>query len=349
MDANQHAVVRDNGLADLPKLEELVRCAVSLLDERLHVVARSIAGLPGGPFAGDAPADQSGTAAPYWARVSRDNVEIVGRVLVVRVLPVLLAMTAGLAILAAVVWSDASAGGAQRLPDLDQETPSALTITRRASAYVLGFDSAVRNVGDGPLIVDAHRPAPGTDTMTADQLIDRVGGPHDVVPGVGRLRYVVSPDHRHWHLLGFDRYRLRRAGVHEAAVRDRKSGFCLGDRYRITDRRLRSAPDEPRYTSRCGLAAPGLLGIQEGISVGYGDDYPANLEGQYLRLSGLPGGRYVLVHRVNGARLLSELSHRNNAASLLLQLRWRAGAPVVRILRRCPDSGRCDRPTSWAD
>ena len=66
-----------------------------------------------------------------------------------------------------------------------------------------------------------------------------------------------------------------------------------------------------------------MLGIQEGISVGYGDDYPANLEGQYLRLSGLAAGRYVLVHRVNGARHLQELDYRNNAASLLLQLRWR--------------------------
>ena len=276
-------------------------------------------------------------------------VAMLRRVLVIRVLPVLLAMAAGIAVLAAVDWSDASAAGSGRLPDLDQEAPTGLTITRTASAYVLGFDSAVRNVGDGPLIIDAHRPAPGTETMTADQLIDHDAAPHEVVPGVGKLRYVVSPDHRHWHLLGFDRYRLRRAGAREAAVRDRKSGFCLGDRYPVTDRRLPAAPAEPRYTSRCGLAAPGLLGIQEGISVGYGDDYAANLEGQYLRLSGLAAGRYVLVHRVNGARHLRELDYRNNAASLLLQLRWRSGAPMVRILRRCPDSGRCDRLTGRAD
>jgi hypothetical protein len=179
--------------------------------------------------------------------------------------------------------------------------------------------------------------------MTADQLIDHDAAPHELVSGVGRLRYVVSPDHRHWHLLGFDRYQLRRASAREAAVRDRKSGFCLGDRYRVTDRRLPAAPAEPRYTSRCGLAAPGLLGIQEGISVGYGDDYPANLEGQYLRLSGLRAGRYVLVHRVNGARRLRELDHGNNAASLLLQLRWRADEPMVRILKRCPDTSRCYR------
>ena len=48
--------------------------------------------------------------------------------------------------------------------------------------------------------------------MTADQVIEQrrraaAGGPRR-----RRLRYVVSPDHRHWHLLGFDRYELRRAG-----------------------------------------------------------------------------------------------------------------------------------------
>ena len=82
---------------------------------------------------------------------------------------------------------------------------------------------------------------------------------------------------------------------------------------------------------------------QEGISVGYGDDYAANLEGQYLRLTGLAPGRYVLVHRVNADRRLRELRYGNNAASLLLGLRWRKHRPVVRVLRSCPDTARCDR------
>ena len=89
---------------------------------------------------------------------------------------------------------------------------------------------------------------------------------------------------------------------------------------------------------------PQLLGVSEGISVGYGDNYAANLEGQYLRLSGLSSGRYVLVHRVNADRRLRETDYDNDAASLLLQLRWRMGQPLVRILRRCPGTDRCDRP-----
>jgi hypothetical protein len=180
--------------------------------------------------------------------------------------------------------------------------------------------------------------------MRASQLIERRDAPLRVVEDVGRLRYVRSPDHEHWHLLRFDRYELRRAGGRAAVVRDRKTGFCLGDRYPVTGRRLSAAPPEPVYTSRCGLEDTTLLELTEGISVGYGDDYQANLEGQSLRVTGLRGGRYVLVHRVNARRLLRESDYSNNAASLLIRLRWRDGRPAVRILESCPRTAVCRVP-----
>lgn len=266
-------------------------------------------------------------------------------VLLVRVMPVVLAVTLSAATLAAADRPGGMAG--ERLPDLDQEVPSELEITVAGPparpVYRLGFRSAVRNVGRGPLLISGRRASVDTATMNADQVVERVGAPQAVVPDVGRLRYVVSPDHRHWHLLGFDRYQLRRAGGHAVAVGDRKTGFCLGDRYRVVGRRLSAAPAEPVHTTRCGLGDTQLTDIQEGISVGYGDDYSATLEGQYLRLTGLRSGRYVLIHRVNGGRRLRELRYRNNAASLLLELRWREHQPSVRVLRACPNSDRCDR------
>ena len=80
--------------------------------------------------------------------------------------------------------------------------------------------------------------------MTADQLVESVEGPMAVVEGVGRLRYVHSRDHEHWHLLRFERYELRPAGGGTTRVTDRKTGFCLGDRYRTRGRALpaRSRP-----------------------------------------------------------------------------------------------------------
>ena len=180
--------------------------------------------------------------------------------------------------------------------------------------------------------------------MVADQQITLRGGPADVVRRVGRLRYVVSPDHRHWHLLGLRALRAAHGRRATVRARDRKTGFCLGDRYSVGDRELAARAPQPVYTSRCGLGEPARLGITEGISVGYGDDYQANLEGQYLPLNGLPAGRYVLVHRVNADGRLRELDRANDAASLLLRLRWRRGVPYVRVLAVCPDSAHVRPP-----
>jgi Lysyl oxidase len=267
-------------------------------------------------------------------------------VVLFRVLPAALA-GALLAVTAVVAAGlPTAAAGSERLPDLDQAVPRDLVITRATpggrAVYRLGFRSAVSNVGRGPLIIVAHRPDRATRAMAGDQVIERAGAPMEVVPGAGRLRYVVSSDHRHWHLLGFDSYELRPAGRRTAAVRDRKTGFCLGDRYEARARTRAHAPPKPVYTGRCGLDEPGLLGIKEGISVGYGDDYKANLEGQYLPLTGLRPGRYVLVHRVNADRALHELDYRNNAASLLLDLRRRHGEPMIRVVRSCPATARCE-------
>jgi hypothetical protein len=232
-----------------------------------------------------------------------------------------------------------------RLPDLDQELPWDLQITSTgpstAREHRLGFASAVRNIGDGPLIVSGRRRWAAIPTMTADQLVESADAPMAVAEGVGRLRYVESRDHEHWHLLDFERYQLRRAGGRTRRVTDRKTGFCLGDRSRTPGRALPAQPSAPRYTGRCGLGATGRLRLVEGISVGYGDHYPANLEGQSLPLTGLPAGRYLLIHRVNVQRRLRETDYGNNAASLLLALHWRAGAPSLRVLRRCPDTQRC--------
>jgi hypothetical protein len=258
-----------------------------------------------------------------------------------RVLPALAAI--GVMIPAAIAAGGDAPAGDPLLPDLDQEMSTSLEITQAGKQWRLGFRSAVRNIGDGPLIIDGRRPDPSRRTMAASQIIVNSEGPRTEVSNAGNLRYVRSPDHQHWHLLRFDRYELRRPGSSETLVRDRKTGFCLGDRYEVTAtaEQLPAKVAEAVYTSRCGLEQPGLLGIREGISVGWGDDYSANLEGQYLPLARLRDGRYLLVHRVNGDRRIRESSYENNASSSLLRLRWRQGVPRVRVLRVCPTSERC--------
>jgi hypothetical protein len=240
--------------------------------------------------------------------------------------------------------STAQAAPGELLPDLDQETPTALELARENHRWFLGFGSGVRNIGDGPLVIAGHRPGRAAATMVADQLVERPGTSPLRVPRVGRIRFVASSDHRHWHYIGFDRYELRRMGGRRVVRGGHKSGFCLGDRYAVPAPLLPSASPNPVFTSYCGLEQPWRMRVREGISVGYGDYYQPNLEGQNIELQGLPRGRYTLVHRVNADRRLRELRYDNDAASLVFSLRWRRGLPDVRVLARCEDSADCALP-----
>jgi hypothetical protein len=237
----------------------------------------------------------------------------------------------------------------QLLPDLDGAPPSGLVVERDESTgktrFLLGFASAADNVGAGPLIIRGARSSLDQAEMRADQVVVGDDGSQSTVAGVGTLRYVVDPTHQHWHLKPFMRYELRRDRDFRLARPDTKSGFCLGDRY-VTDsaERLSGEPATPVYATNCGLGETGLLSIEEGISVGWGDNYEAWRDGQYLDLTGLPAGRYVLVHRVNSPRVLQESSYANNASSALISLTWPRGhsaKPRVRVLAYCPDTARC--------
>ena len=247
---------------------------------------------------------------------------------------------------AARAGSDASVTVVQRelLPDLDQETPRSLDVRREDGSWRLGFWSGARNIGHGPLIVVGRRASRLEREMTVDQIVRRADGSRRRYRGVGAMRYVRSPDHAHWHYLSFERYELAelRGDDYRLIARDRKTGFCLGDRYKSV-RRMDRMPAEKVYRSRCGLRKRRLLSILQGISVGYGDDYSAFLEGQSLPIDGLPAGEYVLVHRVNADAELRERTHANNAASVRIALLWHDGRPSVRLLAQCPDRERCAR------
>lgn len=222
------------------------------------------------------------------------------------------------AVSAAAIVAAAQAGApdpALRLPDLVQEEPAEVTVIQAGGRWLLGFRSAARNEGDGALIVESRRATRKAPAMVADQLVERRGRRALRRAGVGTTRFVVDADHRHWHLEGFERYELRTAAG-AVVARDRKTGFCLGDRYVVPE-----ADDvRARYERDCGLDRPDLLRVREGISPGFGDAYAAYLEGQSIDVTGVPPGAYVLVHTVNPSGRLLEARTDNNRACLGVEL-----------------------------
>jgi hypothetical protein len=252
-------------------------------------------------------------------------------------------LAAVLASLACVSLFAPSAQAAEPLlPDLTQETPFDLGVVTDGKRYHLGFTSVVYNYGDGPLRIVGSRDSRSDPTMAATQVVDQDDGSKVRRPGVGLLRYVDSITHRHWHYLKFDTYSLRRPDGRLVRP-DRKTGFCLGDRLRAPDRGpLPAMQPFAEYGGNCGYDRPDLLEVEEGIAVGYGDDYGPQLEGQFVDITRLPAGRYVLVHRVNADGAVQEKTLENNAASVLIDVRYRrGGVPRVTQVARCPESAAC--------
>lgn len=52
----------------------------------------------------------------------------------------------------------------------------------------------------------------------------------------------------------------------------------------------------------------------QGISVGWADEYSTDLDGQFIDITGVPSGTYVLEEEVNAHRLYEETSYTNNRA-----------------------------------
>ena len=243
----------------------------------------------------------------------------------------------------------AEASPAELLPDVDPQAPEGLRVGADEDGdFLLSFDARFDNVGDGPLHIDGHRRG-SSGPMAADQVVHRSDGSTELNPGVGELRFAESEDHRHWHFFRFMRYELVRPADRAVVAPDRKTGFCLGDRY-DTDPGVR-LPGEPRNPGTfdvpptgdwCGQDDPRRLRLTMGLSVGYGDDYQALLDGQSIDITDVAEGKYYLVHRVNAE--VREGDYSNNASSVFLELRWPNGSdepPAIAVLASCADTARC--------
>jgi Lysyl oxidase/WD40-like Beta Propeller Repeat len=226
------------------------------------------------------------------------------------------------------------------LPDLDQQPPTDLDVRTAGGRHRLWFTAATDNVGIGPLIVSGVRSSSAI-TMAALQRVRLSDESTRAYPRVGFWRYNHSSHHAHWHLLHYQRYELRKVDG-SVVVRDRKSGFCLGDRYGIALGRVVNRVARPVYTGFCNLHEPNALMVDGGTSVGFSDRYHSGLDGQNVDITSVPSGNYTLVHKTNTQLLIRELRYTNNAAAVAIRLTRRAGhAPAVRVLRVCPDSDRC--------
>ena len=222
--------------------------------------------------------------------------------------------------------------GAELLPDLRQEPPSQVAVKRDAGRPVLVFRSAAANVGQGPLVLNGRRER-GQGTMRVTQELRRADGSVVQVPIRARLKY--QPGwHDHWHVLGFNRFDLRDPATGARVAVSRKVGFCLGSRYQVVPE-VPGTPASPAINHNCGLSLPGLMRMRMGIDVGYADDYAAFVEFQYIDLTGVRPGRYLLAHQGDPDGHLVVGDRSDDTAYALIDLsapRRASGLPRVAVV-----------------
>lgn len=106
--------------------------------------------------------------------------------------------------------------------------------------------------------------------------------------------------HGHYHFRSFAQYRLLDSTG--AVVRNgKKVGFCLMD---IT-RNNTAANPSARYT--CS---------NQGIQAGWADVYSSNLSGQWIDITGVPAGAYVLEITMDPMNVIDEVDETNNTGRL---------------------------------
>ena len=115
-------------------------------------------------------------------------------------------------------------------------------------------------------------------------------------PSANPQWFVWSPCHQHWHLKDFNNYRLLDCQGREWM--GRKQAFCLED-----FRHIAGGPANPHFT--CG---------DQGVSPGWADVYEAGLDCQWIDITGVPDGDYVLEAETNRSGIVPEDHYGNDFA-----------------------------------
>lgn len=201
------------------------------------------------------------------------------------------------------------------LPNLQIFDPGDLHLvgSRTSGDLRLKFSTTIWNAGAGPLETRGAK-NPETGALEVYQFFRTTAGRMTRGPRIGTFNY--NHRHGHLHLEAFARYELWSlddAGRPlELVALNRKVGFCLMD-INPVNVGLRNAVRAPVYS--------GCRADIQGISVGYADEYVAQLFEQDLNVSGLPDGTYALVTIANPDTTLVETNYADNVASIQLRLK----------------------------
>ncbi len=130
-----------------------------------------------------------------------------------------------------------------------------------------------------------------TTVMNLGELDCVIGNPAAPQAPLDPADFEYHDCHGHRHMHGYAAYELRRLDG-TLATTGTKQGFCLLDNLRV---------------HAAGRASPTYHCDFQGLSSGWGDIYARTVDGQWVDVTGLPEGDYVLSVTINAEGTLPEL------------------------------------------
>lgn len=201
--------------------------------------------------------------------------------------------------------------------DADNPSPGQLGPLR-----CLRFDQPLINLGRGPYELRVY-PNQGDGTEAYQALYRSTGG--YVLRKAGQAHF--SPAHGHIHFVGFDDTGLYTIGPDGRPGREVSKqpdkGRCASDSENVLFGRPGDGP--PRYyiPGTCDTndhqdphdpLFAGQSYFRSGISAGWDDKYPWFIPDQYIDVTNVPDGRYLIVDRINAAGNVVESNRRNDVS-----------------------------------
>lgn len=149
-------------------------------------------------------------------------------------------------------------------------------ITQTGARRLLRFDTGIANVGTADLTIGN----PATNAC-----------------------FQWSQCHEHYHFRGVGEYTLYEMDGTTVAAVGHKQGFCMED--------VVPAPFAPGPTPATPFSC-----TDQGLSVGWEDVYPNDLDCQWVDITGVPSGTYILSVHINAQHYLPESNYDNDIATV---------------------------------
>jgi hypothetical protein len=215
---------------------------------------------------------------------------------------------------------------------LDDDTPGTDT---PHPIRCLRFDSDLLNLGAGPFEIRAY-PNNGNGTDAWQAIYNSDGTYSERKAG----QAVFSSAHGHVHFEGFEDtalYEMNSDGTPGAVVsRMVDKGRCALDTHNHLFGQRGDQPMHYLFPSTCDQADnqdpndpvyPNALYFRSGVSAGWDDEYPWFIPDQYIDVTNVPDGRYLIVTKINGGNNVLESDHSNNMAEACVELTQTGAGP----------------------